>query len=328
MQDNSVLNKSKKSQQNDEFYTTYECIEEELSHYKKSLYGKKILCNTDNPYKSNFSMYFIRNFNKLHLGSLTCTYRNPLENQNGLIMNITSVPQNIDDNCSIEEIRKYIKDNKLVKTLNGDGDFQSNECIEYMKKCDIVVTNPPFSLFKELVSLINKYGKQFLLISNQNALTYKEVFPLIKGNKAWIGYKFGDMSFRVPSYSEPRNTRYWVDENGQKWRSLGNAMWLTNIDIPRRHDKIILTQNYSASRYPKYDKFNAIEVAKVAEIPKDYDGIMGVPITFLNKYNPEQFEIIGEANHGSDNEFDLFKPTVDGKLKYKRILIKGVDTNV
>ena len=195
-----------------------------------------------------------------------------------------------------------------------------------------MVTNPPFSLFRELISLVTEYEKQFLVIGNQNAITYKEIFPLIQENKAWIGYQFGDMAFRVPDDSEPRKTRFWIDSTGQKWRSLGNAMWLTNMDMNRRHERLELTQFYDAESYPRYDEYDAIEVSKVANIPRDYDGVMGVPITFLNKYNPEQFEIIGEANHGSDNSFDLFKPTINGKLKFKRILIRnkipmGVMTN-
>ncbi len=145
---------------------------------------------------------------------------------------------------------------------------------------------------------------------------------MIRNNQVWIGNQFGEMAFKVPSDSEARTYRFWIDEFGQKWRSLGNAMWLTNIDINRRHKELELTECYTPEQYPKYDLYDAIEVSRVAKIPKDYEGIMGVPITFLNKHNPEQFEIVGEANHGSDNQYDLFKPTVNGKLIYKRILIR------
>lgn len=184
---------------------------------------------------------------------------------------------------------------------------------------------PTISLFASLFSLLIKYEKQYLLIGNQNAITYKEIFPYIKENKAWVGYRFGDMSFRVPDDTEPRSTRFWVDECGQKWRSLGNAMWLTNLDMPKRHQELILTAHYDPEKYTKYDDFDGINVQKVADIPMDYFGIMGVPITYLKYHNGEQFEIVGEANHGSDNEFDLFKPKVNGKELFKRILIKRIE---
>lgn len=212
-----------------------------------------------------------------------------------------------------------------VNKLKGDGDFRSDECIEYLKEADIVVTNPPFSKFIDLFSLLVKYEKKYLLIGNQNAITYKEIFPYIKNGKAWIGCKFGDMAFKVPDDTTPRKTRFWIDENGQKWRSLGNAMWLTNLDNQRKHQKLELTAVYEPAKYSKYDDFDAINVSRVRDIPKDYKGIMGVPLTYLKYHNEEQFEIIGEANHGSDNEFDLFKPKIKGKDIFKRILIKAKD---
>lgn len=206
--------------------------------------------------------------------------------------------------------------------MEGSGDFRTEECIKYMKECDICCTNPPFSLFSELFSLLVKYEKKYLLIGNQNAITYKEIFPYIKENKAWVGYRFGDMKFRVPADTKPRKTRFWIDETGQKWRSLGNAMWLTNLDMQKRHEELKLTKHYCPKNYPKYDNYDAINVRKVIDIPMDYYGIMGVPITYLKYHNESQFEIVGEANHGSDNEFDLFKPKVNGKELFKRILIK------
>jgi len=209
-----------------------------------------------------------------------------------------------------------------IKKLNGNGDFRSVECIDYLKSCDIVVTNPPFSLFKELVTEIIKYSNKFLLIGNQNAITYKEIFPLIQNNEVWTGYRFGEMKFKVPECSKPRKYRYWVDESGQKWRSLGNAMWLTNLDNDRRHELITMTKTYNPNDYPHYDNYDAINVKTIRDIPYDYFGIMGVPITIINRYNSEQFEIVGEANNGSDNEFDLFKPTIGGKEIFKRILIR------
>lgn len=340
MAGNSILNKSKHAQDNDEFYTTYETIEKEMAHYETHFMDKVVLCNCDHPFKSNFAKYFIKNFRRLGLTRLICSsYKSSkglvtesvltnennerITNDNGYILSITDVPENINTNSTDEVVISFLKNNKLVTKLKGDGDFRSEECINYLKQSDIVVTNPPFSLFRELISLVMENKKQFLVIGNQNAITYKEIFPLIQQNKVWIGYQFGDMAFKVPADSEARTNRYWVDETGQKWRSLGNAMWLTNIDINRRHQSLVLKKFYDPEVYPHYDKYDAIEVSRVAEIPMDYEGIMGVPITFLNKHNPDQFEIVGEANHGSDNSFDLFKPTVDGKLKFKRILIRN-----
>ena len=220
-------------------------------------------------------------------------------------------------------VDQWLIEHNSITRLKGDGDFSSEECICYLQQADIVVTNPPFSLFKEMVELLMIHHKSFLLIGNQNAFTYKEIFPLIQKGKVWTGYKCGDMHFRVPSDSKPRKTRFWIDEAGQKWRSIGNAMWLTNLDIERKHKMLHLKKHYSPLEYPNYDNFDAINVKRVADIPKDYPGIMGVPVTIINKYNPMQFEIIGEANHGSDSEFDLFKPLVDGKLLFKRILIRN-----
>lgn len=337
---NSILNKAKSAKDNDEFYTTYETIENEVAHYVAEFKGKTVLCNCDDPFESSFSKYFIKNFNKLGLKGLICTSYSasrvlgtdsnlvdmkgePLSNDNGYVMVLSKVSEEINPNSTDAEVHEFLQNQKSVRKLVGDGDFRSDECVEYLKLADVVVTNPPFSLFRELISLVTEYEKQFLVIGNQNAITYKEIFPLIQENKAWIGYQFGDMAFRVPADAEPRETRFWIDETGQKWRSLGNAMWLTNMDMNRRHEKLELTKYYDAELYPRYDEYDAIEVSKVANIPMDYEGVMGVPITFLNKYNPEQFEIIGEANHGSDNSFDLFKPTINGKLKFKRILIRN-----
>ena len=346
MSDNSILNNAKYSSDTDEWYTTYETIAEELAHYKNQFIGKTVLCNCDDPFESNFTYYFMKNFNILRIKKLICTSYGssriesirdnvqmrlpltddtgkPLNSKNGFVLEISNMPQTegiIDD----ETIRKVLMKKGNIKKLKGDGDFRSEECIKYLKKCDICCTNPPFSLFSTLFSLLVKYDKQFLIIGNQNAITYKEIFPYIKENKAWVGYRFGDMSFRVPNDTEPRKTRFWIDENGQKWRSLGNAMWLTNLDIPKRHEELKLSMKYNPILYPKYDNYDAINVSRVSNIPIDYDGIMGVPITFLKYYNEKQFEIVGEANHGSDNEFDLFKPKINGKEQFKRILIRKI----
>lgn len=346
MSSNSILNNAKYSSDNtDEWYTTYETIAEEVAHYEKQFEGKVVLCNCDDPFESNFCYFFLKNFNRLHLKKLICTsfagskidqiknnvqmtldifYETgePVMIGQGYVLTVTKMKGEAEELVSDEEIKKTLHKKGVVKKLSGSGDFRTDECIKYLKQCDICCTNPPFSLFAELFSQIVKYGKQYLLIGNQNAITYKEIFPYIKENKAWVGYRFGDMSFRVPADTEPRNTRFWIDESGQKWRSLGNAMWLTNLDIPKRHQVLELTQHYSPDKYPKYDDFDGINVQKVIDIPMDFDGIMGVPITYLKYHNSEQFEIVGEANHGSDNEFDLFKPRINGKELFKRILIR------
>lgn len=218
-----------------------------------------------------------------------------------------------------------------VKPLKGDGDFRSKECIELLKEADIVVTNPPFSLFREYVGQLMEYEKKFLIIGNQNNATYKEIFHLIKDNRVWLGYKAGDMSFRVPQNSEARATRFWIDSNGQKWRSLGNICWYTNLDIKKRHEDLILYKTYSPEEFPKYDNYDAINVNKTADIPCDYDGVMGVPITFIDKYNPDQFEILGmcaSAGYNADIVGIPFKgekdarPLINGKNTYARVFIQ------
>lgn len=334
---NTNLQRAKTSK-DDEFYTRYEDIQKEVLHYKSNFEDKVILCNCDDPFESNFCKFFLKYFNVLKLKRLICTsyssskiistklklrdqHNKKLSNKNGYVLDVKKFNDS-DDVISDEIINDYLLNSSCIKRLEGNGDFLSKECIDYLKECDIVVTNPPFSLFKEFVATIMKYKKHFLIVGNQNALTYKEIFPLLKNDKVWTGYQFGEMKFRVPTSSKPRTTRYWIDETGQKWRSLGNAMWLTNIDNERRHKEIKLTKIYNEKDYPRYDNFDAINVKTINDIPCDYYGIMGVPITIINKYNSEQFELIGEANHGSDNEYDLFKPIINGKEIFKRILIR------
>ena len=349
MSGNSILNNAKYSSKNtDEWYTTYETIAEEMQHYQEQFRGKIVLCNCDDPFESNFCYYFLKNFNILQLKKLICTSYSGVKIDllkdniqmsldmyydngelaragQGYVLTVNKICGNSGKEVEDYTIKKILSKKGVVKKLKGNGDFRTEECVKYLKQCDICCTNPPFSLFTDLFSLLVKYDKKYLLIGNQNAITYKEIFPYIKENKAWVGYRFGDMAFRVPSNTEPRNTRFWIDESGQKWRSLGNAMWLTNIDIERRYHNLELTKKYVPSEYPKYDNFDGINVKKVAEIPYDYEGIMGVPITYIKYHNGSQFEIIGEANHGSDNEFDLFKPKVNGKELFKRILIRRKD---
>lgn len=340
MSNNSILNKAKYSENTDEWYTDYKTVEEELSYYTEQFYEKIVLCNCDDPYESAFSRYFLRNFSRLKLKKLICTsYKesriledstikdkdnNELDNNSAYVMIVDETINETQQTVLCDnDIEMFLANKGVVSKLKGDGDFRSEECIQYLKEADIVVTNPPFSKFIELFLLLIKHEKKYLLIGNQNAITYKEIFPYIKNGEAWIGHRFGDMAFKVPKDTQPRKTRFWIDANGQKWRSLGNAMWLTNLDNKRKHQKLELTATYKPSRYPKYDNYDAINVSRVSDIPKDYAGIMGVPLTYLKYHNDEQFEIIGEANHGSDNEFDLFKPKINGKDIFKRILIKN-----
>lgn len=311
---NKSLNAAAAAKQ-DEFYTQLTDIEKELRHYRKHFAGKTVLCNCDDPFESNFFKYFVLNFNKLKLKKLiaTCYAGSPIVYTQ---MNLFGEPEEVVqaehekkpykvevtqvydttgnggvDMFDVAELFRMGKNS--LELLKGDGDFRSPECLTLLDEADIVVTNPPFSLFREFVSVLTEHQKKFLIIGSQNAITYKDIFQHFKDNRIWMGYHCGDMAFRVPDYFEPRATRYWQDEDGQKWRSLGNVAWFTNLDIKRRHETLILVKRYTPESYPTYDNCNAIEIAKISDIPCDYSGIMGVPITFLHKYSPDQFEILG-----------------------------------
>lgn len=301
---NTILNQVKYSSDNDEFYTPYNLIEKELIHYNKQLRNKIVYCNCDNPYESEFVKYFKNNFEELKLDELISSGFNP------------------DKNKSYGLFLKYHSAMELFMGLSGNGDFRNEECIELLKKSNIVITNPPFSLFREFFNLLMKYKKKFLIIGNQNVLLYKEVFPYIMKDKCRLGYEFGEMQFKVPEDTEPRNSRFWIDESGQKWKSIGNGIWLTNLRVDRSFFKLNLTKEYIPENYPKYDNYEAIHIDKVKNIPKNYQGLMAVPLTYLKFHDNSQFEIVGEANHGSDNEFDLFKPILNGKEVFKRVIIK------
>ena len=317
---NNFHNASKAKE--DEFYTQLSDIEKELKHYKKHFKDKVVYCNCDDPRVSNFFHFFSYNFEKLGLKKLITTcYKNQsmdLFSQNDKEQAIY-LEYDGDKNGNFEPDPEEIG----IKTLKGNGDFRSKESIELLKQADIVVTNPPFSLFREYVAQLIEYDKKFLIIGSQNAITYKDVFQYFKEDKIWIGYKSGDMAFQVPEHYEPRETRYWEDEEGQKWRSLGNICWFTNLDISKRDEDLILYKTYNAEEYPKYDNYDAINVGKVAEIPMDYKGKMGVPITFLDKYNPSQFEIIGLDRYVEDNPSYGRRFSVDGRETYARIIIKN-----
>lgn len=271
-------------EKNDEFYTQLVDIENELRHYTQHFKDKIIFCNCDDPKESNFFRYFALNFEHLSIKKLIATHFDANKPTYKLEID-RELDLNTDGKIDFQDIQQI--------PLQQNGDFRSPECIEILKQSDIVVTNPPFSLFREYVAQLMEYEKKFIIVGNQNAITYKEIFSLIKNNQIWLGLKSGDMAFKVPDYYQPKATRYWQDEAGQKWRSLGNICWFTNLDHAKRHEELLLYKTYTPDEYPTYDNYHAIEVSKVKDIPMDYDGAMGVPITFLDKYNPEQFEILG-----------------------------------
>lgn len=288
MAKNNTLNKAKDAK-NDEFYTRIEDIEQELRHYKKHFEGKIVFCNCDDPDWSNFWRYFQLNFYQLGLKKLVSTHY-----EKGKKSYKLEICGNVESNGQLG-IPDYIQ-----TELEGDGDFRSEECIAILQEADIVVTNPPFSLFREYVAQLIEFDKKFLIIGNPNALHYKEIFPLVKENKVWVGYKSmsSDMLFNVtPEFAEwlvankKKGSGYRIVNGEIKGRS--QAIWFTNLDIEKRHEELILFKPYIPEEYPHYDNFDAIDVKKVCDIPMDYFGIMGVPDSFLDSYNPEQFEIIG-----------------------------------
>ena len=310
MAGNKSLNAAAKAKQ-DEFYTQLTDIEKELRYYKKHFRGKTVLCNCDDPYESNFFRYFAMNFNFLGLKKLiaTCYTGSPIAGRQLSFFDaeegepnrpykavITTVYDKTGDGgVDMFDVAELFRtgENELTE-LEGDGDFRSPECLALLDEADIVVTNPPFSLFREYVAVLMEHNKQFLIIGSQNAISMKDMFIYMKQNRMGLGNHSGDMAFRVPDYFEARETRYWEDESGQKWRSLGNICWYTNLDIRKRHEELVLIRHYSPNDYPSYENLeNSINVNKVADIPCDYDGLMGVPITFMAQYNPDQFEIIG-----------------------------------
>ena len=298
---NVSLSNAKRAK-NDEFYTQLSDIENELKHYKSHFAGKVVYCNCDDARKSNFFRFFQKKFNDYGLKKLITTSYN--ENGHGSVL-VYEGDTNGNGKLDDTEIK--------VSDLKGNGDFRSEECIELLKEADIVVTNPPFSLFREYIATLVQYNKKFLVIGNQNAITYKEIFPLIKENKLWTGNNMVK-TFRVPQVT---NKNCEVLPNGEIIAKFGSICWFTNLDIKKRHEEIILYKSYNEEEFPKYDNYDAIEVSKVCEIPKDYDGVMGVPITFLYRYNPSQFEIV-KFRKGDDDK-DL---CVNGKCPYFRILIK------
>jgi hypothetical protein len=288
---NASLHRAKGAKE-DEFYTQREDVERELKHYRKHFKGKVVYCNCDDPRVSAFFYYFSYNFEKLGLKKLIATcYKS---HERDLFSTHDSERAIFLEYAGDKDGDRIPGDNEIeIKYLNGDGDFRSAEAIELLKQADIVVTNPPFSLFREYVAQLIEYKKKFIVLANQNAVTLKEIFPLLRAEKMWLGANNGDMSFRVPDHYAERKTRFWIDDTGQKWRSFGNMCWFTNLDYKKRHEDLILYKNYSPDEYPDYDNFDAIEVGTVANIPKNYAGVMGVTSGFLAKHNPDQFEIVG-----------------------------------
>ena len=309
MAGNKTLHDAAKAKQ-DEFYTQLTDIEKELHHYRQHFKDKVVFCNCDDPYESNFFKYFVLNFNRLGLKKLlaTCYTGSPIANKQLSIFDILGEsPKDINTPYKAVVNTVYDKDGdggvdmvdvaelfrsgeNSLTVLDGDGDFRSDECLELMKEADIVVTNPPFSLFREYVALLIDYDKKFIIMGNKNAITYKEFFPLLMNNKVWVGVRSLNQDFwlYVPE-GEPFEK---LNEEGRPIKHI-MACWYTNLDIKKRHEEMILVKKYNADDYPIYDNYDAIEVSKVSDIPYNFTGIMGVPITFMDKYNPEQFEILG-----------------------------------
>lgn len=329
-----LMNKAKKEKA-DEFYTQLSDIENEMRYYKEHFKGKIIFCNCDDPYESNFFKYFALNFNHLGLKKLIATSYDsspvaftqlsffdcgksiPNKNRKAYKIEITEVRDfNTDGAVDLADVRYLLQNAENTLTLlNGDGDFRSDECVELLKECDIVITNPPFSLFREYVAQLIENNKDFILIGNTNALTYKEIFKLFKENKI----RTGNTNFNVGMYffvpDDYQKFHKIVD--GKKMVRVSTSCWFTSLPVKKHNEYLTCYKRYSPEEYPKYDNYDAINIDKYTEIPYDYDGYMGVPITFLDKYNPEQFEIV-KFRKGDDDK-DL---CINGKCPYFRVIIK------
>lgn len=307
----------------DEFYTQLVDIEKELKYYKKQFRGKVVYCNCDDPFESNFFKYFASNFNALGLKKLiTTSYTKspivggqlPLFEVEGLKpagkepfkIEIKEVPDtNRDGAINLDDVEYLLKHDKNTATpLRGNGDFRSEECIKLLNEADIVVTNPPFSLFREYVTQLVEHKKKFLIMGNQNAITYKEIFRSIKKNQMWLGQSLNgkNILFQIPDHYES----YYKIIDGKKYAFPKGVVWFTNLNVPKRSDELVLYKKYTKEEYPKYDNYNAINIDRTEQIPMDYAGMMGVPITFLHKYNPEQFEIIGQGQGNLYRELTPF----------------------
>ena len=343
---NKNLNAAKEAKK-DEFYTQLADIENELKHYRQHFRGKVILCNCDDPYESNFFKYFANNFNAFGLKKLiaTCYNGSPItgkelplfatdekgdDKKAAYKVEITEVTDvNGDGRVDLADVRYLIQNDKnVLSTLKENGDFRSRECIELLEKADIVVTNPPFSLFREYVAQLMKYEKKFIILGNKNAITYKEIFSLIRDNKLWIGYTpmSKEIYFNVPTiYIEEGlalNKHRSIIKHNNQYMARSQSIWYTNLDHKKRHEELVLFQPYVPDLYLKYDNYEAINVNVTNDIPFDYDDVMGVPITFLDKYNPEQFEIVGQMATTKIDEYNYGYPYINGKKIYARVLIR------
>ena len=322
-QNNSGLKAAVKAKK-DEFYTQLTDIEKEMRYYRKHFKDKTVLCNCDDPFESNFFKYFVLNFNRLGLKKLiaTCYATSPIMGQQLSLFDVVGGEEEQrnkpykavvtkvydvtgDGGVDMFDVAELFKshENELTE-LQGDGDFRSKECLALLDEADIVVTNPPFSLFRDYVSMLMEHEKYFIIIGNVNAITYKEFFPLIRDNKVWIGASIhsGDRKFYVPEDYPLNAAGCGVDETGRKFIRVKGVRWYTNLDLKQRHEEMILVKRYNEEEYPYYDNYDAINVGKTADIPCDFSGLMGVPITFLDKYSPDQFEIIGLTQRGCHDE--------------------------
>ena len=343
-----------KTAKKDEFYTQLTDIERELQHYWPHFRNKVVLCNCDDPYESNFFKYFALRFNQLGLKKLICTCYNgsPVQGNELLIhfdefdseptkiaykVEITEVRDlNGDGAVDLSDVRYLLQNDRNVLSTLKTGDFRDKECIELLKQADVVVTNPPFSLFREYIGQLMEYNKKFLIVAHQNAITYKEVFPLIKENKVWLGYGFKG---GAAHFSSPYEDIATAGDHRENMIRVSGVNWFTNMEIPKRNEELDLVCRYAPDEYPTYDNYNAINVSKTTDIPCDYGGYMGVPITFLDKYNPNQFEIIWQAcgNTRASAPSDVlkelqYKPhpedrggcgVVHGKRQYARVIIRN-----
>lgn len=304
-----------KANKADEFYTQLSDIERELKHFRKHFKGQVVLCNCDDPFESDFFKYFVINFRRLGIKKLiaSCYAGSPVaggqiafSELQGLSeadaasrrpykIEITEIPDaDGDGSIGLADVEYLLRhDANVLTPLRGDGDFRSNECMALLKEADIVVTNPPFSLMIGYLTTLLDSGKSFLVLGNINQATQSKLFPFIQQRRLWLGANSGHFWFRVPDHYEPKPTDYRQDADGQKWRRMGGICWYTNLDHQKRHESMILVAKYSPEKYPRYDNFDAIEVSRTVDIPEDWDGVMGVPFTFLDKFNPEQFEIVG-----------------------------------
>lgn len=331
-----------KTAKKDEFYTQLTDIEKEMRYYRRHFKGKTVFCNCDDPFESNFFKYFVLNFNRLGLNKLiaTCYTGSPIANQQLSIFDVLGISEDTKDRpykavvttvydktgdggVDMFDVAELFKsgENELTE-LAGDGDFRSPECLALLDEADIVVTNPPFSLFREYLGTLMEHEKHFIIIGNVNAITTKEVFKYIQENKLWFGASIhsGDRAFYVPDDYPLDAAGCGVDENGRKFIRVKGVRWYTNLDIKQRHEEMILVKQYDALIYPTYGNYAAIEVGKTSDIPCDYAGIMGVPITFMDKYCPEQFEILGRRGdlEWAQSECTFYTPpSLELQAKYK-----------